>query len=409
MNYEHIILSNFPSSIASLSAMNEKGEDIREKEFRYTGFIRPEDYSVLLDNSIEKLFISLLLYKEIYLSDRDFLKIIKTIGVKNSIILLERKIIKIIPRYQDPHVIVHKSTNPLITKTWHEIEPLMYLGGLRELDKNYKNFSVNESYKAKIMQYFENAHVSLNDYDDAIFFKNIEILKQEEQFNFSNLDYKSTFRALRLYEVIESYLLQDKHNLSNSLVDDYGQNYLESKFFINDNNLGEGTRKLNLFVDISTQKRIPNFYYMYKKGSLEMSQFLDLRETFNSKLFRSWFTDPTNTKEDIYYELMKNHSINIKFNLIKWLVPTIIGVLNTPLGVAASSVENFFISKLLQGWNPNLFLDDILSKKLNTLENKFELENQREKMLQRYKNIDRNSPCPCQSGKKFKKCHGVSI
>lgn len=222
------------------------------------------------------------------------------------------------------------------------------------------------------------------------------------------MDYKSTFRALRLYEVIESYLLQDKHNLSNSLVDDYGQNYLESKFFINDNNLGEGTRKLNLFVDISTQKRIPNFYYMYKKGSLEMSQFLDLRETFNSKLFRSWFTDPTNTKEDIYYELMKNHSINIKFNLIKWLVPTIIGVLNTPLGVA-SSVENFFISKLLQGWNPNLFLDDILSKKLNTLENKFELENQREKMLQRYKNIDRNSPCPCQSGKKFKKCHGVSI
>lgn len=223
------------------------------------------------------------------------------------------------------------------------------------------------------------------------------------------MDYRSTFRALRLYEVIESYLLQDKHDLSNSLVDDYGKNYLESKFFINDNNLGGGARKLNLFVDISTQKRIPNFYNMYKKGSLEMSQFLDLRETFNSKLFRTWFTDPTNTKEDIYYELMKNHSINIKFNLIKWLVPTIIGVLNTPLGVVASSAENFFISKLLQGWNPNLFLDDILSKKLNTLENKFELENQREKMLQRYKNIDRNSPCPCQSGKKFKKCHGVSM
>ena len=89
MNYEHIILSNFPSSIASLSAMNEKGEDIREKEFRYTGFIRPEDYSVLLDNSIEKIFISLLLYKEIYLSDRDFLKIIyvkKNIGYGNGIL-----------------------------------------------------------------------------------------------------------------------------------------------------------------------------------------------------------------------------------------------------------------------------------------------------------------------------------
>lgn len=55
MNYEHIILSNFPSAIASLSAMNEKGEDITQREFRYTGFIHPKDYSVLLDNSIEKL------------------------------------------------------------------------------------------------------------------------------------------------------------------------------------------------------------------------------------------------------------------------------------------------------------------------------------------------------------------
>jgi hypothetical protein len=31
MNYEHIILSNFPSAISSLSAMNEKGEDKIER------------------------------------------------------------------------------------------------------------------------------------------------------------------------------------------------------------------------------------------------------------------------------------------------------------------------------------------------------------------------------------------
>lgn len=409
MNYEHIILSNFPSSIAHLSAINEKGEDIKQNEFRYTGFIRGEDYPILLDNSIEKLFISLLLYENIYLSDSDFLKVIKTIGVQNSITLLERKVIKILPRYQDPHVIVHKSTNPLITKTWHELEPLMYLGGLHQLDKNYKNFSVNESYKAKIVQYFENAHVSLNDYDESIFLKNIEILKQEEKFNFANLDYHNTFRALRLYEVVESYLLQDKYNLSNSLVDDYGQRYLESKFFIKGTNLGVGEKKLNLFVNLSSQKRIPNFYNMFKKGSIEMSQFLDLRESFNSKLFRSWFANPENSKDEIYFELMREHQINIKLNLIKWIIPTIIGVLNTPLGIASSAIENFFISKLLQGWNPNLFLDDVLSKKLNALESKFELETQRELMLQRFKNIDRNAQCPCQSGKKFKKCHGLNV
>lgn len=409
MNNEHILLSNFPSSISHLSAMNEKGEDVKEKEFRYMGFIRNEDYPILIDNCIEKLFVSLLLYKDLYLSDTDFLKVIQTIGVPNAIILLERKIIKILPRYQDPHVIVHKSTNPLITKTWHELEPIMYLGGLRELDKHYKKFSVNESYKAKIVQYFENAHVVLRDNDESIFLRNIEILKQEEKFNFSNLDYQNTFRALRLYGVVESYLLQEKYNLSNSLVDDYGQKYLESKFFINNRNMHSSEKKLNLFVNISNEKRIPDFYNMFKKGSIGMNQFLDLRDSFNSKLFRNWFTNPDISEQEIYYELMKKHEINFQMNFIKWLVPTIIGIINTPLGVVASAVDNYFISKILQGWNPNLFLDDVLGKKLNKLEDQFNLEKEREIILQRFKGIERNALCPCQSGKKFKKCHGVNI
>ena len=89
-------------------------------------------------------------------------------------------------------------------------------------------------------------------------------------------------------------------------------------------------------------------------------------------------------------------------------MPTIIGIINTPLGLVASSVENFFISKILQGWNPNLFLDDVLGKKLTQLENNFKIQEERKIILERSKDIQRNEPCPCQSGKKFKKCHGVN-
>lgn len=96
-------------------------------------------------------------------------------------------------------------------------------------------------------------------------------------------------------------------------------------------------------------------------------------------------------------------------NIMKWVVPTIIGVLNTPLGIVSSAIENFFISKILEGWNPNLFLDDILSKKLNALEKKFDLEQERRIIVDRFKGIQRNDLCPCQSGKKFKKCHGANI
>ncbi|WP_035269780.1 SEC-C metal-binding domain-containing protein, partial [Acinetobacter sp. Ver3] len=107
-------------------------------------------------------------------------------------------------------------------------------------------------------------------------------------------------------------------------------------------------------------------------------------------------------------ELLKEHGLNLKINLIKWIVPTIIGVLNTPLGIAASLVENFFISKILQGWNPNLFLDDVLGKKLTQLENNFKVQEERKLILERFNGIQRNALCPCQSGKKFKKCHGMN-
>lgn len=146
---------------------------------------------------------------------------------------------------------------------------------------------------------------------------------------------------------------------------------------------------------------------MFKKGSIEIDQILDIRESFNSKLFRNWFANPDVSEQDIYYELLKEHGLSSKINLLKWIVPTIIGIVNTPLGVAVSLVENFFISKILQGWNPNLFLDDVLGKKLTQLENNFRVQEERKIILERFKGVQRNEPCPCQSGKKFKKCHGV--
>lgn len=407
MNNEHILLSNFPSCVGNLSPMDENGEKINKTEFRYLGFIDRQSYPNLLQNSMEKFFISLILYKKIYISDKDFLEIIKIIGIKDALKLLERQVVNIIYRHQDPHVIVHRSTNALITKIWYEIEPIQRIGSLDYLEINYRKFSVDDSYKSKIIQYFENAHVNLKDEDENIYLKNIIFLKEELQKNFNNLSYKDTFQALRLYEIIESFLLQDKHGLKNSLVDEYGQKYLESKFSsINEDNV---LNKINLFSDISAKKKIPNFYQMYQKGSLEIDDFLDMRESFDSQLFRHWFLKSDNCDEEIFYQLLKNHKINITTNLIKWIIPTIIGVLNTPLGIASSAIENFFISKILQGWHPNLFLDDILSKKLNNLEEKFELEKKRKIIMERFKGIQRNDLCPCQSGKKFKKCHGVNI
>lgn len=409
MNYNHVLLSNFPSLLGTLRSIDKNGKDVHQEEYRYSGFVKGDEYRILIENSIEKLFLSLMLYNDIYINDEDFLKVVSFIGVENSTKLLERKLIRIIPRFQNPNIIVHRSKNLLLNQTRYEVEPLMYLGGLHDLDRNYKKYSVNESHRSKIVQYFDNALINKDEMDDSIFIKNMEIIKKEENIDFNNLDYKTTFEILRLYEIVDSLQMQNRNNLSNSIMDDYAKDYLGSKFTATIGKFNDGNEKVKLFERISDNKRIPNFYQMFKKGSIEIDQILDIRESFNSKLFRNWFANPDVSEQDIYYELLKEHGLSLKINLLKWIVPTIIGVINTPLGVAASSVENFFISKILQGWNPNLFLDDVLGKRLTQLENNFKIQEERKIILERFKGIQRNEPCPCQSGKKFKKCHGINI
>jgi len=408
MNYNHVLLSNFPSLLGTLRSIDKNGKDVQQEEYRYSGFVKGGEYRILIENSIEKLFLSLMLYDDIYINDEDFLKVVSFIGVENSTKLLERKLIRIIPRFQNPNVIVHRSKNLLLNKTRYEVEPLMYLGGLHDLDRNYKKYSVNESHRSKIVQYFDNALINKDEIDDSIFIKNMEIIKKEENTDFNNLDYKTTFEILRLYEIVDSLQMQNRHNLSNSIMDNYAKDYLGSKFTATIGKFNNANDKVELFERVSENKRIPNFYQMFKRGSIEIDQILDIRESFNSKLFRNWFANPDVSEQDIYYELLKEHGLNLKINLLKWIVPTIIGVINTPLGVAASSVENFFISKILQGWNPNLFLDDVLGKKLTQLENNFKIQEERKIILERFKGIQRNELCPCQSGKKFKKCHGMN-
>lgn len=408
MNYNHVLLSNFPSLLGTLRSIDKNGKDVQQEEYRYSGFVKGGEYRILIENSIEKLFLSLMLYDDIYINDEDFLKVVSFIGVENSTKLLERKLIRIIPRFQNPNVIVHRSKNLLLNKTRYEVEPLMYLGGLHDLDRNYKKYSVNESHRSKIVQYFDNALINKDEIDDSIFIKNMEIIKKEENIDFNNLDYKTTFEILRLYEIVDSLQMQNRHNLSNSIMDNYAKDYLGSKFTATIGKFNNANDKVELFERVSENKRIPNFYQMFKRGSIEIDQILDIRESFNSKLFRNWFANPDVSEQDIYYELLKEHGLNLKINLLKWILPTIIGVINTPLGVAASSVENFFISKILQGWNPNLFLDDVLGKKLTQLENNFKIQEERKIILERFKGIQRNELCPCQSGKKFKKCHGMN-
>lgn len=70
MNYSEIILSNFPSKLGVLSPI---GDDVQDRSsFKYLGYVNRQDYGILVENALQKLFLSLILYEKIYISDKDW-------------------------------------------------------------------------------------------------------------------------------------------------------------------------------------------------------------------------------------------------------------------------------------------------------------------------------------------------
>jgi preprotein translocase subunit SecA len=66
----------------------------------------------------------------------------------------------------------------------------------------------------------------------------------------------------------------------------------------------------------------------------------------------------------------------------------------------------YIVNKLVEGWSPTLFLDDVYKRKIDQLITTTEISEKRKQIVKRFGNVGRNDPCPCQSGKKFKYCHG---
>ena len=82
------------------------------------------------------------------------------------------------------------------------------------------------------------------------------------------------------------------------------------------------------------------------------------------------------------------------------------GLFSTISGVAASAFDSFILNKVAQGWHPNFFLDDNVKATIDAKIKENEEDAKEAVRQERFKGVGRNDPCPCGSGKKFKKCHG---
>ena len=103
----------------------------------------------------------------------------------------------------------------------------------------------------------------------------------------------------------------------------------------------------------------------YLKNKLSSEELLSLLNNSNSIRFREWLSSLSGDKP-LTFELY-NQQNHIKSNkwfikLSRLLIPTIIGVINPVLGIGTSLLDGSIVNRIINGWKPSIFINDVLRK-----------------------------------------------
>ncbi len=162
-------------------------------------------------------------------------------------------------------------------------------------------------------------------------------------------------------------------------------------------------------IRIEQEKGFPDLGELFVNQIIDLDTILKLRDNFHGKIFRYW-AKRTNYDEAIMRQEVMNSVQNILAskcaNPLRMIGCNIIGLAGFLPGIAAEAIDSFILENISKGWHPNFFLDEKLKKMIDDC---IEKKNREDRIKMRdtlFKNIGRNDPCPCGSGKKYKNCHG---
>ena len=157
------------------------------------------------------------------------------------------------------------------------------------------------------------------------------------------------------------------------------------------------------FAQIQKISGVPNLGAAFASKQLSPTQLLDLRHSKHAQALRDWFElgAPSSTEEETvrrYVETIGKPGLidSLPAQLLRFATTTGLGAVEPITGAIASAVDTFLLSKWFPGRSPRLFMKQAKVMLANTPVIQAPLMRGR----------DRNAPCSCGSGKKFKKCCG---
>jgi hypothetical protein len=402
-----ILISNFPQSAQLVGAVNDAGEKV---EF-HVGYEDVEKSKEVLTSAMSSFFISLLVHDEIYITISDFHAIIAAIGPAAAISLLERKILKFVPPL--PESVIVKAGPTSSTMSFNSVglaEDAMVR--FERLINSSKTIKASE--KPALVQYVDNAKIEKQTEVEKLWTKELANDLEKQTFkqlgitteSLNNVNAADTFKLIRISEITKQLILQNRLNIDSISQDGFVQQYLGHKMGA----LTPVSAKDSLwsFKKISELKGIPDLYDLFKRGTITIDNILDCRDKYSGGLFRKWYSSTDYDEQNVLMAL-----VNTSVKEAPWIkaarviYPNVIGLMGPLPGLVASAVDSYIVGKILAGWNPSLFLDDVYKSKIDQCIARKEVSDRRAQIMQRYGKVDRNSPCPCQSGKKFKRCHGA--
>jgi len=384
-----------------------RSEDEKKLLKFIAGCIYENDYETVWDSYAYDLIVSILIYDELYIRISEVPSLTKIFDLETIITLLTNGILKIVnDQGFEPVFFLEENDKAAIGCLTSDIED-RYTSRLKDIAKN-------EKIKQLLYHVSQNC-VNVDDRDvfqkiKSEFHHDIENPSISQLIGIDVVDkkevlFKDILKAMRLSYMNQQMIYGATIGATDVILETGSKGLLGAKIspYITSQKTGE---PLEVFSNILGLKKVPNLGELFMKQIITIEDILEIRENFNGEIFRKWFNSINYNYEETMAELLGNYRERKFKKVVRWLIPKVIGISYPIIGVGASAVDSFVLDKILRGWSPNLFLNDVLA---NSIDKAIEYDSKKSnynKIKEVFPNITANDKCPCGSGRKFKKCCG---
>ena len=415
-----IFINNFshPSQVLTAEAISVTGKSETRKFIH--GFDPPMDDKAEAEQVCIDIINSILIHEKLVIPSFALISVASVFGLQNVLTLLNNNIIELVDCNGFTCAITPNKNLFSLGSLSDAFEDTLFSKTIGRIEKRFSSmFKDEKELVNKALLATERCLLPIDtnkliedikkeviyDINNNNLSKKLDILSTD----LSNIEEIDIYKLLRLADINMNLIYASNFNTSNILIDGQAKNVLNYKFSPVIKSLDGVIDSTEVFSQITKQKGLPSLHTLFLNGTITLEDILDIRNNIDGKLFRKWFEDVNYSYDETLKALLNKPKLKMNEKLVKvtrTFLPDIVGLLNPVAGVASSVIDSYIIDKIIKGWHPSVFLDEKLKTHIDRKIEVYDRSQRKKRMEKLFPGVTRNDPCPCGSGKKYKKCCG---